>query len=81
MTGNVLVSQGTNVLRGEKLVVDLTTGVSRVDAGGGLVRALLNQGPPQPNAQQGTPPSNAPQGTAQPNGSTGSPKFAPQRIY
>ena len=81
MTGNVLVSQGQNVLRGEKLVVDLTTGVSRVDAGGGLVRALLNQGPPQPNAQQGTPPSNAPQGTAQPNGSTGSPKFAPQRIY
>ena len=46
-----------------------------------VVRALLNQGPPQPNAQQGTPPSNAPQGTAQPNGSTGSPKFAPQRIY
>jgi lipopolysaccharide export system protein LptA len=81
MTGNVLVSQGQNVLRGEKLVVDLTTGVSRVDAGGGLVRALLNQGPPQPNAQQGAPPSNAPQGAAQPNGSTGSPKFAPQRIY
>ena len=33
MTGNVLVSQGPNVLRGERLVVDLTTGVSRVDAG------------------------------------------------
>jgi len=82
MTGNVLVSQGTNVLRGEKLVVDLTTGVSRVDAGGGLVKMLLNnQGAPQPNAPPGAPSSNAQQGTAQPNGSTGSPKSAPQRIY
>ncbi len=33
LLGNVLVSQGPNVMRGEKLVVDLTTGVSRVDAG------------------------------------------------
>ena len=82
MTGNVLVSQGPNVLRGERLVVDLTTGVSRVDAGGGPVRMLMNhQGPPQPNAPQGAPSSNAQQGAAQPNGSTGSPKFAPQRIY
>src|SRR6185295_9265871 len=81
MTGNVLVSQGTNVLRGEKLVVDLTTGVSRVDAGGGLVKMLLNQGAPQPNVPPGAPSSNAQQGAAQPNGSTGSPKFAPQRIY
>ena len=80
MTGKVLVSQGQNVLRGEKLVVDLTTGVSRVDAGGGLVKMLLNQGAPQPNAPPGAPPSNAQQGAAQPSGS-GSPKFAPQRIY
>ena len=83
MTGNVLVSQGPNVLRGERLVVDLTTGVSRVDAGSsnGPVRMLIQQGPPQPNAPQGAPSSNAQQGAAQPNGSTGSPKFAPQRIY
>ena len=81
MTGNVLVSQGPNVLRGERLVVDLTTGVSRVDAGSsnGPVRMLIQQGPP--NAQQGAPSSNTQQGAAQPNGSTGSPKFAPQRIY
>jgi lipopolysaccharide export system protein LptA len=81
MTGNVLVSQGPNVLRGERLVVDLTTGVSRVDAGSsyGPVRMLIQQGPP--NAQQGAPSSNTQQGVAQPNGSTGSPKFAPQRIY
>jgi lipopolysaccharide export system protein LptA len=83
MTGNVLVSQGPNVLRGERLVVDLTTGVSRVDAGAsnGPVRMLIQQGAPQPNAQQGAPSSNAQQGAAQSNGSTGSPKFAPQRIY
>jgi lipopolysaccharide export system protein LptA len=82
MTGNVLVSQGTNVMRGEKLVVDLTTGVSRVDAGGGLVRMLLQNGGPQANTPPGTPSPNAQQGTAQPNnGSTGSPKFSPQRIY
>jgi lipopolysaccharide export system protein LptA len=84
MTGNVLVSQGPNVLRGERLVVDLTTGVSRVDAGAsnGPVRMLIQQGAPQPNAQQGAPSSNAQQGAAQPNGSTGSPaKFAPRGIY
>ena len=84
MTGNVLVSQGPNVLRGERLVVDLTTGVSRVDAGSsnGPVRMLIQQGAPQPNAQPATPSSNAQQGAAQPNGSTGSPaKFSPQRIY
>jgi lipopolysaccharide export system protein LptA len=76
MTGNVLVSQGQNVMRGEKLVVDLTTGVSRVEAGAGPVRMLIQQG-----AQPGTPSSNAQQGAAPPNGSTSSPKFSPQRIY
>ena len=46
LLGNVLVSQGPNVMRGEKLVVDLTTGVSRVEAGKGPVRMLIQQGPP-----------------------------------
>ena len=62
LLGNVLVSQGPNVLRGERLVVDLTTGVSRVDAGSsnGPVRMLIQQGPqPQPN---GSP---APSGSSQ----------------
>src|SRR5882757_4378873 len=83
MTGNVLVSQGPNVLRGERLVVDLTTGVSRVDAGAsnGPVRMLIQQGTPPPNAPPGAPSFNTQQGGAQPNGSTGSPKFSPQRIY
>jgi lipopolysaccharide export system protein LptA len=44
LTGNVLVSQGPNVLRGEKLVVDLATGVSHVESGSnGQVRMLIQQ--------------------------------------
>ena len=33
LSGNVIMTQGKNVLRGEKLVVDLTNGVSRVESG------------------------------------------------
>ena len=49
LTGNVVVSQGANVMRGERLVVDLTTGVSRVEAGKsqGPVRMLIHQQPQQ----------------------------------
>jgi lipopolysaccharide export system protein LptA len=53
--GNVLVSQGANVMRGEKLVVDLTSGVSRVEAGKGPVRMLIQQGPQQGNGAPGSP--------------------------
>jgi lipopolysaccharide export system protein LptA len=34
ITGNVVVTQGLNVMRGEKLVVDLNTGLSRIEPGG-----------------------------------------------
>ena len=33
ITGNVVISQGPNVMRGEKLVVDLKTGYSRMESG------------------------------------------------
>ncbi|HEY1312120.1 MAG TPA: LptA/OstA family protein [Pseudolabrys sp.] len=33
LVGNVVMTQGQNVLRGERLVVDLTSGVSRVESG------------------------------------------------
>jgi len=33
LTGNVVMTQGQNVLRGEKLIVDLVNGVSRVESG------------------------------------------------
>jgi lipopolysaccharide export system protein LptA len=41
MTGSVVMTQCENVLRGDRLVVDLTTGVSKVD--GGRVQGLLLQ--------------------------------------
>jgi lipopolysaccharide export system protein LptA len=42
LIGNVLMTQGQNVLRGDKLVVDLTSGVSRVESGkSGMVKGLL----------------------------------------
>ena len=33
LTGKVVMTQGKNVLSGERLVVDLTSGVSRVESG------------------------------------------------
>jgi lipopolysaccharide export system protein LptA len=50
LVGNVVVSQGRNVVRGSRLVVDLTTGVSRVEAGrsSGRVEMLIEQQPQSP---------------------------------
>lgn len=44
LQGNVVVTQGQNVMRGDRLVVDLTSGVSRVDAGKGPVRMIVTPG-------------------------------------
>ncbi|WP_244644069.1 LptA/OstA family protein [Azorhizobium oxalatiphilum] len=52
MTGNpVVLTQGPNVIRGKRLVVDLTTGVSRFE--GGRVESLIvpNSVKPDPAAQ------------------------------
>jgi lipopolysaccharide export system protein LptA len=51
LQGNVVVSQGNNVLRGDRLVVDLRTGVSRIDAGrgGGRVQGLFHSGGDKPD--------------------------------
>jgi lipopolysaccharide export system protein LptA len=35
LTGNVVLTRGADVLKGQRLVVNLTTGVSKMDAGGG----------------------------------------------
>jgi lipopolysaccharide export system protein LptA len=55
LIGNVVVSQGQNVMRGDRLVVDLTTGVSRVDAGKthGPVRMLIQQQPQSQSSGKG----------------------------
>jgi lipopolysaccharide export system protein LptA len=42
--GQVVLTQCKNVLRGDRLMVDMTTGVSRVESDNGRVQALLPQG-------------------------------------
>jgi lipopolysaccharide export system protein LptA len=50
MQGGVVLTQGQNVLRGDRLVVDMTTGVSRVESDNGRVQGLFQSsggsGPP-----------------------------------
>lgn len=45
LAGGVVVSQGPNVLRGERLVVDVATGHARVEAGQGRVQGMFSSGP------------------------------------
>jgi lipopolysaccharide export system protein LptA len=58
LTGNpVVMTQGQNVLRGEKLVVDLTSGVSRVESGKsgqGRVQMLVQPGTVGPDSKAGS---------------------------
>ena len=41
MVGGVVLTQGKNVLRGDRLLVDMTTGVSRVESDSGRVQGLF----------------------------------------
>jgi lipopolysaccharide export system protein LptA len=43
MIGGVVLTQCKNVLRGDRLLVDMTTGVSRVESDGGKVQGLFIQ--------------------------------------
>jgi lipopolysaccharide export system protein LptA len=57
LTGNVVMTQGKNVLRGERLTVNLVSGVSRVD-GSGRVQMLVQPGSAgaiEPGAAIGNP--------------------------
>src|SRR4249919_1587886 len=63
LTGNpVVMTQGQNVLRGGKLVVDLTSGVSRVEAGksGQGVQMLVQPGASTPDSKSGSADGQAP---------------------
>jgi lipopolysaccharide export system protein LptA len=63
LTGNpVVMTQGQNVLRGGKLVVDLTSGVSRIEAGksGQGVQMLVQPGASTPDAKSGSADGQAP---------------------
>jgi lipopolysaccharide export system protein LptA len=68
MLGGVVLTQGKNVLRGDRLMVDMTTGVSRVESDSGRVQGLFQSsgqgGPIIPGA---APPPAAPSGSGAPN--------------
>ena len=56
----VVLTQGKNVLRGDRLMVDMTTGVSRVESDSGRVQGLFQSsgqgGPGLPGAAPPSPP-------------------------
>ncbi|BBF94140.1 LptA/OstA family protein [Blastochloris tepida] len=56
LSGNVVLTQGPNVLRGERLIVDLNSGVSRIEAGKGgtgRVQGLFVPGSEKSGKQDG----------------------------
>jgi lipopolysaccharide export system protein LptA len=58
LTGDVVMTQGKNVLRGDRLVVDLTSGVSRVESGKngrGRVEGLFQPGKGAPDLNNKEP--------------------------
>ncbi|MGA2287160.1 LptA/OstA family protein [Bradyrhizobium sp.] len=62
MLGGIVLTQGKNVLRGDRLLVDMTTGVSRVESDSGKVQGLFQSsgqggGPMLPGAAPPAPPS------------------------
>jgi lipopolysaccharide export system protein LptA len=65
MLGGVVLTQGKNVLRGDRLMVDMTTGVSRVESDSGRVQGLFQSsgqgGPGIPGLTPASPtPGNKP---------------------
>ena len=69
MLGGIVLTQGKNVLRGDRLMVDMTTGVSRVESDSGRVQGLFQSsgqggpalpGMPAPAAPTGPSGSNKP---------------------
>jgi lipopolysaccharide export system protein LptA len=73
MLGGVVLTQGKNVLRGDRLIVDMTTGVSRVESESGRVQGLFQSsgggGPPIP----GMPPAGPAAAPATPSPGPGTP--------
>jgi len=59
----VVLTQGKNVLRGDRLMVDMTTGVSRVESDSGRVQGLF-----QSSGQGGSPLIPGPTPAATPSG-------------
>jgi lipopolysaccharide export system protein LptA len=57
MLGGVVLTQCKNVLRGDRLLVDMTTGVSRVESDSGRVQGLFIQSQGCGSPGPGSPPS------------------------
>ena len=64
MLGSIVLTQGKNVLRGDRLLVDMTTGVSRVESNTGRVQGLFissgGQGAPAIPGMPSSTPTPAP---------------------
>ena len=79
LMGNVVVSQGQNVMRGDKLVVNLTTGVSQVIAGpSSQVRVLMQSSGSSPDSKPGSGAGSGP-GSGPGLGPKFGPSFGPPR--
>ena len=64
MLGGVVLTQGKNVLRGDRLMVDMTTGVSRVESDSGRVQGLFQSSGQSGPQVPGASPSPTPTGPA-----------------
>jgi lipopolysaccharide export system protein LptA len=63
MLGGVVLTQGKNVLRGDRLLVDMTTGVSRVESDSGRVQGLFQSSGQGGTLTPGPSPSSPPPGS------------------
>jgi lipopolysaccharide export system protein LptA len=86
LTGNVAVTQGTNVLRGERMLVNLTTGITTVESDKAdktkRVEGLFNpsSAPKDNKPAQPSPPGPAPAAPAPPPPAAKASPGAPTRI-
>ena len=56
LNGNVVVTRGKDVVRGQRMIVDLNTGVSRIESDTGRVQVLVIQGQGCASPIPGAPP-------------------------
>jgi lipopolysaccharide export system protein LptA len=57
LAGGVVLSQCKSVIRGSRLLVDMTTGVSRVESDTGTVQVLVDQSSNKDCGPQASPPA------------------------
>jgi len=67
MLGGIVLTQGKNVLRGDRLLVDMTTGVSRVESDSGRVQGLFQSSGQGGPMIPGTAPAATPAGPSNAN--------------